>query len=129
MIELITLAFNLWDTLRSLAVALIYGVMENRLFQQDPEKQWIFGKFTTYHLFMFGLFFAVAFNFNPIQLAFNMIMMAFAEDAFWHVIQGKPLAQSDWSNLGGKPLVCGIYLWYIVASVILLGLGITMLIV
>lgn len=105
--------FDYYSVFRALACALIYGVMENRLFFEEPG-DYVFGHhFKLYHVFMLLLFAVISFTPDLLLWLTLIVLMPFIEDASWQIISKRKLQQNDWSNLGGFRLLHGIYLWYV----------------
>lgn len=115
------------SAVRSILCAILYGVMENRLFFEGHEDEWLLGHFKTYHLFMFLLFGVIAFDpYWPVFL-WGFLAMPLAEDATWQLIENRQLKQEDWSNIGGFKLLLGVYVWYWVDAFFLIVLGLFIL--
>jgi hypothetical protein len=113
--------------IRAIVCALIYGVMENRLFSESTAKPVFLGHFKAYHLAMFALFTAISFDVSPIVWLWNSFAMPLIQDSSWQMIRRRKLQQKDWSNIGGFRLIGGIYVWYIIVTAILIVLTIIML--
>jgi len=117
------------SSIRSLLCAVIYGIMENRLFFESHEDKWLLGHFKTYHLWMLALFITTAFDTNPPVWLWNACAMPFLQDLTWQLIERRKLLQSDWSNFGRFPLVLGAYLWYWVTTIALIILGVIIVVI
>lgn len=111
------------SVLRAFFFAVVYGVMENRFFFENHEDPVLLNHFKRYHLLMLLLFAIACFTTDILLLTMNLIMMPLVQDSTWQLIEHRTLKREDWSNLGGFPLVHGIYLWYYLAGFAVLGLG------
>jgi len=111
------------SVLRAFTFAVVYGVMENRFFFENHEDPVLLNHFKRYHLLMLLLFAIACFTTDILLLTMNLIMMPLVQDLTWQLIEHRTLKREDWSNLGGYPLVHGIYLWYILDGFAVLGLG------
>jgi hypothetical protein len=106
---------------RAILFAVLYGLMENRYFFEEPPQKRspfpLFGKFKRYHVMMLGLFAATSFTTNIVQWLGLLILMIFLQDSSWQLIGRRKLTREDWSNLGSFPLVFGTYVWYYPAAI------------
>jgi len=100
------------DILRAFTFAMLYGLMENRVFFEADMDLSILKHFKLYHLCMFGLFAAVSSSVCFITWTFSLILMPLIQDASWFVFEGRWPRRDDWTNWGGFPLVLGLPLWY-----------------
>lgn len=118
---------SMLSAVRSILCAILYGVMENRLFFEGHEDEWLLSHFKTYHLFMFLLFAVIAFDPHWPSFLWSFLAMPLAEDATWQLIERRQLKQEDWSNIGGFKLLLGVYVWYWVDAFFLIVLGLFIL--
>jgi hypothetical protein len=93
--------------------------MENRFFFEGHEDPFLLNHFKRYHLLMFFLFVSISYDPNLLVWLFSLLLMPLVQDITWQIIEKRKLQQDDWSNIGGFPLVGGLYLWYWIDSVVL----------
>ena len=146
---------NLIDFIRSVLVAVIWSVMENRYFYEGPLGMlciegpffkirtniesarydystynlvdWIY-HFKIYHWLMSTLFIVASFSTNTIQWVMNMLLMPLLVDFLWFVWERRRWHRDDWSNIGGFPLILGLFAWYWLVGIICLILGIYLMV-
>jgi hypothetical protein len=108
------------DVLRALVFAVLYGLMENRVFFEGDMDYSILKHFKLYHLCMFGLFAIVSSSVCFVTWVFGLLVMPLVQDASWFVFEGRMPRKDDWTNWGGFPLLFGLPLWYWITGLILL---------
>lgn len=112
----------MFDFFRTVIMALLYSVAENRLFWEGKfgyrrewlKKPWAYGigRFKVYHVWM-AFFFAVAtYTPNYAQWLMHNLLAPLIVDFMWFVWEGRERKREDWSNIGDFPLLYGMFVWY-----------------
>lgn len=112
------------DVLRALLFAILYGLMENRVFFEGDMDYSILTHFKLYHFCMFGLFALAGFSTCFVTWVFNLVMMPLLQDISWFVFEGRWPRRDDWVNWGGFPLILGLPLVYWILGLVLLVLAV-----
>ena len=136
--ERIWMVLLLLNFLVALSFAIMYGIVENRLFREQDVGWEIFDHFKPYHLFLVSLTLLVAFlgcEGGILKFVFLCLWTPLVLDVTWWLIRfydfkSKPDAsllyfgetnawhlRSDWDNcplplIGKPPLVLGVFWWW-----------------